>query len=702
MADRVPASSEGLQALLKPRSIAILGASDDLNKLNGRPLKFLIRAGYKGRIYPINPKYAEIAGIKCYPDLDSVPDAIDLAIVGVPARAVLESVRALGQKRVPAAVVFASGFGEMGEEGARLEQELAATAHAAGVRVLGPNGLGLINAFEGVLATFSQYGNGETPAGPIGFVTQSGALGTAIAALARGRGLGLGYFVNTGNEADVTFVDAMGAVLDDPRIKIGTGYIEGLKDGEGFCQLARRAVAIGKPLVVAKVGRTKAGARAAASHTGSLAGEDVVFDAVVRQFGVIRARNESQMLDLADLLSTTPLPDGRGVAIVTQSGGAGVMMADRAEELGLDVPVLGEQTREALKSVLPAFGALSNPVDVTAQFIAEPMILKESVRIVLEDPKIAVAVIWFQLMTEFVDSLVAIFTDIKKTVKKPFVVSWVAGPEKGVKALRDLGICVFAGGETTIDAVAGMARYAEARRRLLAEPPLATRPALPLLPGVRGIAPTMAAAQVLATAGMPLAKARLATSAEEAVATANAIGYPVVVKIESPDLPHKTEASGVKLGLKDADAVRAAYAEVVTGAKQYKSDVRIDGVVVQEMISGAVECVVGLRRDPVFGMVVMAGLGGLFIEALKDVVFRKAPVSEAEARLMLADLKGAAVLGGVRGRPAVDQAALVRLIAAASRFGAAHADRLEELDLNPVLASPEGAVAVDWLMVLRG
>jgi len=451
MTDRMPASSEGLQALLKPRSIAILGASDDLNKLNGRPLKFLIRAGYKGRIYPINPKYAEIAGIKCYPDLDSVPDAIDLAIVGVPARAVLESVRALGKKRVPAAVVFASGFGEMGAEGARLEQELVAAAHAAGVRVLGPNGLGLINAFEGVLATFSQYGNGETPAGPIGFVTQSGALGTAIAALARGRGLGLGYFVNTGNEADVTFVDAMGAVLDDPRIKVGTGYIEGLKDGEGFCQLARRAVEIGKPLVVAKVGRTRAGARAAASHTGSLAGEDIVFDAVVRQFGVIRARNESQMLDFADLLSTTPLPDGRGVAIVTQSGGAGVMMADRAEELGLDVPVLGEQIREALKNVLPAFGALSNPVDVTAQFIAEPMILKESVRIVLEDPKVAVAVIWFQLMTEFVDSLVAIFTDIKKTVKKPFVVSWVAGPEKGVKALRDLGICVLGGGEPAID-----------------------------------------------------------------------------------------------------------------------------------------------------------------------------------------------------------------------------------------------------------
>jgi acetyltransferase len=694
-------SPDGLHALLKPRGIAILGASEDLNKLNGRPLKFLIRAGYKGRIYPINPKYAEIAGIKCYPDLESVPDPIDLAIVGVPARAVLESIRAVGKKGVPSAIVFASGFGEMGAEGARLERELVAAARAVGVRVLGPNGLGLINAFEGVLATFSQYGNGETPAGPIGFVTQSGALGTAIAALARSRGLGLGYFVNTGNEADVTFVDAMGAVLEDARIKVGTGYIEGLKDGEGFCRLARHAAAIGKPLVVTKVGRTKAGARAASSHTGSLAGEDAVFDAVVRQFGVIRARNESQMLDFADLLATTPLPDGRGVAIITQSGGAGVMMADRAEELGLDVPVLGDEIRAALKKVLPPFGALLNPVDVTAQFIAEPTILKESVHLVLEDPKIAVAIIWFQLMTEFVDSLVAIFTEIKKTVTKPFVVSWVAGPEKGVKALRDLGICVLTGGEPAVDAIAAMVRYAEARRRLLAEPPAeATRPASLLLSGIQGIAPTIAAAEALASAGIPLAKARLATSSEAAVAAAAAIGYPVVMKIESPDLPHKTEAGGVKLGLKDADAVRAAYGEVVASARRYKANARVDGVVVQEMASGVVECVVGLRRDPAFGMIVMAGLGGIFIETLKDVVFRKAPVSETEARLMLAELKGAAVLGGARGRPAVDGAALARLIAAVSCFGAAHADRLQELDLNPVLASPAGAVAVDWLMVL--
>jgi acetyltransferase len=672
-----------------------------LNKLNGRPLKFLIRAGYKGRLFPINPKYAEIAGIKCYPDLDSISDPIDLAIVGVPAHAVLESVRALGKKGVPSAIIFASGFGEMGAEGARLEWELAVEARTAGVRVLGPNGLGLINAFEGVLATFSQYGNGETPAGPIGFVTQSGALGTAIAALARSRGLGLGYFVNTGNEADVTFVDAMGAVLEDARIKVGTGYIEGLKDGEGFCRLARHVVTIGKPLVVTKVGRTKAGARAASSHTGSLAGEDAVFDAVVRQFGVIRARNEAQMLDLADAFSTTPLPEGRGVAIITQSGGAGVMMADRAEELGLDVPVLSDETRAALQKVLPPFGALSNPVDVTAQFIAEPTILKESVRLVLEDPKIAVAIIWFQLMTEFVDSLVAIFIDIKKTVTKPFVVSWVAGPEKGVKALRDLGICVLTGGEPAVDAVAGMVRYAEARRRLLAEPPaVAPKPESPLLPGIHGIAPTIAAADVLAAAGVPLAKARPATSPEEAAAAANAIGYPVVVKIESPDLPHKTEADGVKLGLKDAGAVRAAFGDVMASARRYKAEARIDGVVVQEMAAGVVECVVGLRRDPTFGIIVMAGLGGIFIEALKDVVFRKAPVSEAEARLMLAELKGAAMLGGARGRPAVDETALARLIAAVSRFGAAHADRLQELDLNPVLASPAGAVAVDWLMVL--
>jgi acyl-CoA synthetase (NDP forming) len=278
----------------------------------------------------------------------------------------------------------------------------------------------------------------------------------------------------------------------------------------------------------------------------------------------------------------------------------------------------------------------------------------------------------------------------------------VAGPNEGVRALRDLGVCVVSGGEPAIDAIAGMVRHAEARRRFMSESSAPVHPAATsLMPGVRGVAPTVAAAGVLRAGGVPLAPVRLAASADEAVAAAGALGYPVAVKIESPDLPHKTEAGGVRLDLRDANAVRAAYVQVVEGAKRHEPGARIDGVVVQAMAGGAVECVIGLRRDPVFGMVVMVGLGGILVEVLKDVVFRKAPVAETEAHAMLNELKAAAILKGVRGRPGVDRSALARLIANVSRFGAANADRVEELDLNPVLASLDGAIAVDWLMVLR-
>lgn len=700
MHDITDTPDDGLAALLQPRSIAIIGASRDLNKLSGRPIKFLQRAGYAGAVYPVNPKYDEIAGLRCYAAVADIPGPIDLAVVTVPARAVIEAITALGEKGTGAAVVFSSGFGEMGAEGKKLEAQVQAVARRHGMRLSGPNTLGLINAFDGVYATFSQFANGATPAGPIGFVTQSGAFGTAIAALARQRGLGLGYFVNTGNEADVDFVAAMAPVLEDPRIRVGAGYIEGLKDGSGLARVARRAIQLDKPMVVTKVGRTDAGARASASHTGSLAGEDRVFDGVVRQFGIVRARNETALLDMAELFATTDPPAGRGLGIITQSGGAGVLMVDRAEELGLAVPVLGEATKRSLHDVLPAFGAAGNPVDVTGQFVADPSMLRDSVLAVLEDPDIHIAAVWLQLMHEFVEPLVEIFRQLKDRATKPFVVCWVAAPEAGLTALREMGVCVFTGGEPAVDAIAGLVELGERRRAWTAEGEPAALPAPAALQGGAGVVPSLEAAAALTKAGVPLAETRLCADAE--AAAAEDLGYPVVMKIESPDLPHKTEADGVRLGLADAEEVRAAFAAVTAAARAYEPDARIAGVLVQATGAGACEMVIGLRRDPVFGMVVMAGLGGIFVEVTKDVVFRQAPVSEAQARDMLADLKGQAVLDGVHGRPGVDRDQLAVLIAAVSRFGAANADRLSELDLNPVLAGPDGAVAVDWLMVLDG
>ena len=457
--------ADAIHGLIHPRSIAIVGASADLSKINGRPLKFLIEKGYAGRILPVNPKYPQIAGLACSPDIASLPEAADLAIVAVPAREVLASIDALGQRGVRAAVIFSSGFGETGPDGVRLEQAVADCARRHGMVLCGPNCLGFVNAFDKVYATFSQYVDGDTGPGPIAFVTQSGAFGTAIAALARQRGLGLGYFINTGNQADLDFSELMDSVIDDPRIRVAAGYLEGLEDGAALIRLAQRCQALGKPLVLTKVGRMASGQRAAASHTGALAVGDAVFDAVIRQYGVLRARNEEQMLDMLQALSQDRPARGTGLGIATQSGGAGVMMADRAEEVGLTMPELGEATRARLAEVMPAFGSAGNPVDVTGQFVARPELLSESVVALLGDPAVHIGIVWLQLMTAHVDTLVRIFCEIRDRSTKPFFVCWVAAPAEALRRLNAEGIVVFSAGERAVEAAAALARHGSFRRR---------------------------------------------------------------------------------------------------------------------------------------------------------------------------------------------------------------------------------------------
>ena len=692
-----------VRALLSPQSIAILGASSDFNKINGRTLKALLDKQYSGTIYPVNPKYRAIAGIKCYPDVASIPGAIDLAVVAVPAKLVAPSIRELGKKSVAAAVVFSSGFSEVGGEGIARERDLRAAIQDSGVRVLGPNCLGLINAFDKVMATFSQFSLGPTPPGPAAFVTQSGALGTATAGMARLRGLNFGYFVNTGNEIDLNFVDVMREVLADPNIKVGAGYIEGVKDGRGLLELAAHALEIGKPIILTKVGRTQAGARAVASHTGSLAGADAVFDGAIRQHGIIRARSDEQLLDFVEVFTKCGLPAGKGIGMITRSGGAGALMADRAEELGLDVATLSGMTVAALKTVVPVFGSTGNPVDITAQGLVDPAIMRESLRIMLADPGVDIGIVWLAFTEKDADVTVRTFIETKAKSSKPFVVSWVGIPDRAFEAMHEAGIAVLRGAEPAVDAVAALVRYAEARRQWHTDRLARGALALPkiTLPAARGAVSTLAGARLLESCGVKLARAELATSAQDAVAVAERLGFPVALKIESPDIPHKTEAKGVKLGLANGAAVEAAYAEVIGNAKSYRAHARIAGVIVQAMAHGDVELVVGLQNDPSFGVVVMAGLGGIYVEVLKDVAFRTAPVTEAEAGRMLDELRSRALLDGVRGKLPIDKPALMRLISALSLFGAAAGSRLAEADLNPVLADAHGSFAVDWLMILQ-
>jgi acetyltransferase len=689
--------------MLSPRSIAIVGASPHFAKINGRPLKHLLDKGYAGAIHPVNPKYAEIAGLVCHPDVDSLPQGVDLAIVALPAREVESCIAALGRRGVAAAVIFSSGFAEMGEQGKRLEASLRACAQAANVVICGPNCLGYINAFENVYATFSQYADGDTGAGPIAFVTQSGAFGTAIAALARQRGLGLGYFINTGNEAGVSFSDLMLAVIEDPRIKVAAGYLEGLGDGEGLIRLARRCGELRKPLVLTKVGRMAAGVRAAASHTGSLAVADDVFDAVLRQYGVLRARNEEQMLDMIEILVTERAAQGTGLGIATQSGGAGVMMADRAEEVGLTVPRLAPATQQAIAKVMPAFGAAGNPVDVTGQFVSNPDLLRESVVALLGDDQIHVGIVWLQLMTAHVDMLVRIFCEIRDRGTKPFAVCWVAAPAEALRRLRVEGIPVFSAGERAVEAMAALVRFHDGLRladRRRASPGGAAS-IRALASDADGVQPTMEATRRLEATGVPMAPVALAGDADQAVALWRDFGGPVALKIESPDITHKTEVGGVLLKLDDEASIRAGFETLMRRAAQARPAARLTGVIVQAMASGHVELVIGVKRDPTFGMVVMAGMGGVLVEVMKDVTFRRAPFDLDEGLRMLGELRMGALLDGVRGQPAVDRHALARLLSRLSVWADAMSPVLDELDLNPVLVGPAGPVGVDCVMVFK-
>ena len=694
--------TDKMQALLHPRSIALIGATPDPNKLNGRPFHYLRRDGYEGSLYPVNPNYADIDGVPCYRDIASLPEAPDLAIVMVSARLVNDAIAALGDKGVPVAIVISSGYSEMGDEGRQKEQDLIETARAHGIRICGPNNLGLISAFDRMTATFSQYAATPPLAGPIAFASQSGAIGTGIASLARSRNLGFGYFIATGNQADITLMETLDHIVDDPRISVLSAYIEGLKPGDGasLVNLANKAMEAGKPLIITKVGRTKTGARAAQSHTGSLAGEDRIFDGVLRQHNVIRARHEEHLLDLISVLSRCPAPEGHGIAIITQSGGAGVLMADRADELKLDVPTLSSTTQDKLTAILPTFAATANPVDVTGQFLADPKMLSDSVKTVLDDPEIHICLVWLQLMEQYADTLIDLFKELKESIDKPLVVCWVGAPESAVRALNEAGICLLETTERAVEAAAGLAHFGDMRRRYAESKPVLAPPPKEEAGTDGEAAPvnSLTAAAALSAHGLSLVDCALAKSPQEAARLASQLGFPVALKIESADLPHKTEAGGVRLALADADATELAGEEILAAASAYAPEANITGLLVQKMAEPGVQMVLGLQHDPVFGPIIMVGLGGIFVEILNDVAFACAPVTPAQARRMLDRLQGRKILDGARGAPPADLGAIIELICSLSDFALAHPE-VTELDLNPVFAGSNGAVAVDWLML---
>ncbi|MBI3044971.1 MAG: acetate--CoA ligase family protein [Betaproteobacteria bacterium] len=693
--------------MLGASSIAIIGASPDDNKLGGKLVRFLQRYGYRGRVYPVNQKYREVQGHPCFPSLTAIKDPVDMAVVAVPYREVLQAIWDCLQKGVKQAVVFSSGFAETGPEGAERERALKDLIRGTGMRLVGPNALGVANVADGLIANFSQsfeLPDGVIKPGPVGFASQSGAFGTFIFSLAAEQGIGFKYFASTGNEIDVTITDCLAGMVADADVRMVAGYIEALRDGRRFLAVAEQARQNGKPLMLIKTGRTPGGSAAALSHTAAIAGDDEVYDAAFRQTGVIRVTDEEAMLDLLNVMRWKRSMAGRRVAVVTNSGGAGVLIADALATHGLQLAQLRPETGNALKQVVPAFGSARNPVDMTGQFLrlGDPGIemLRRALQCLLDDPETDAVLLYLGLARRRGAKIADALRDLARTATKPLVAAWTAGPPQEIERLRNEGVPVLSSPTRSVRALAALASFTESRSRkprsfALPRPGRGQRLKAP--PG--GYSEARAKA-VLREWGVPVPNERLCASEEEAAAFAAQAGYPVALKVSSPGLMHKTEAGAVALAIRDKSELIAAYRSIVQRAAAHIPGLPVEGVLVTPMAEDGIELIVGGRRDPVFGPVVMVGSGGIYTEVMRDATIRVLPLLDGEAAEMLRELRIHPVLAGNRSNPPADIDSAARCIEAVARLLASHPE-VEDVEINPLRVFPEGRGAWALDAVLR-
>ncbi len=706
-----------LETFFYPASIAVIGASQNALKPNGIPLYLLNMFGYKGDVYPVNPKYERVGGLKCYPSILDIEGRVDLAIIGVAAAQVMEVLRECAGKKVKSVIIFTSGFAEIGAEGRAEQEEMKSLADESGMRILGPNCLGILNYYNGNMASFFYNQERKDLVHPkkLSFITQSGGLGGIIYQMVMQLSIGFNYFVSTGNEADVSFAEILDYLVSLDEVSIVAGYLEGLQgDGKLFREACRHALENKKLVTMLKVGRTETGAAAAASHTGALVGSDQVYEGVFRQFGVPRADDVEQMNALIALHATGRLPKGKRMAIITISGGGGVVVADKCPEYSLEVVTLSDYTQERLREFFPAYGAVRNPVDLTSQLFIDTELFQRALLLVMQDPEIDVGGFFYNLEMPDPEAGKKII-EVYNEIDKPLVVfSWPTGQDYAIEARKGLvqaGIPVIEHIPSGLWAISSLAEWAQKAGKPQVYP--SCRPAkeqeealgyLKEYSAFRGRAITeWQSKRILRAYGIPVTEEVLASSPEEAVKAAKGIGFPVALKIMSPDLLHKTDAGGVILNVSNEQEAEKAFLEIMGNVQNRRPDAAIEGVLVQEMLRPGLEVIVGVKKDPVFGPAVVFGLGGIFVEVLKDAATRVAPLNEHDARSMIDEIRGKALLAGYRGELPRDIDALIDILLKISRLAVELEDTVDEIDINPLILYEQGsgAVAADALVVPR-
>lgn len=704
--------AKNLNEMLNPKSIAVIGASSNPDSLGGQPIRHLLENGYTGQIYPINSKYEQVQGLECYSSIGVVPHKIDLALIIVRAHQVADIIEECGKKEIRFAIIYSSGFSELGEDGVKLQQEVIDRAEKYGITFLGPNCQGIMNIPSKVFAGFgSVFEARPFYPGKVSMVTQSGGFGYSAVNVAQEQGLGFNIIVSSGNEANLKSEDLMEYFIEDEETEIISAYIEGSKAPDRILAIGKQALRAEKPVLVWKVGRSEIGSRAAASHTGSMAGKKELYDAVFKQAGIIPIEDIYDLIDFTSVYEQKKLPKGNRLGIITVSGGAGVLVSDKSSEFGLEIPELNSETKEMLLEVIPSFASTMNPVDVTAQVFNDPSALRKAMDMIVQDENIDMLMILNANMHGSLGTEVAKqIVEVAKATDKPVAVSWSAREhlnEEGFSILKNHAIPNFKTPVRGVKALSQLSYFSEAvwkekQEKVFLEISDDKRDKVKeLLKEITEIPTEYEAKKMLAHYGIPLPQQRLVEDEEGACQAAEEMGYPLVIKVMSSELLHKTEAKAVKINIQNEEELRQAYREVLVNTRNYIPDIKIDGVLVTPMIKNNVECILGIQNDPQFGPAIMFGLGGVYTEVLKDISFRMSVLTHEEALEMVKEIKSYPILEGVRGNKESDIQALADVIVRLSIFAHDCKNSIDELDINPLFVLPkgEGVVVGDALIV---
>ncbi|HLF04841.1 MAG TPA: acetate--CoA ligase family protein [Dehalococcoidia bacterium] len=701
------AQMASIHKMLNPRSIAVVGATPRM-QYGGRFLAASLKAKDRVRVYAVNPRYPEVLGAKCYPTISDLPEAPDLVGIVVPYDQVMDTLRESHRKGAGSAIVISAGFAERGLEDRRdLQDELGAFARQSGLRVCGPNCLGVANVRDDIWASSSSRGS-DGLTGPVGLICQSGASAFGpFLTRAVEEGIGLSHIISTGNEADLDFSDFARYLLDDDGVKVIAGFVEGFKDARKFIEVARLAADRGKPIVLIKIGRSELGAKAARSHTAALTGSDALYDAAFAQYGVTRVQDYDELLEVAHLLAHAPKPSKPGIAVVSHSGGVSSLTADMCGQAGLDLPPLTQRAQDGINGVLKGFGWAANPSDVTGFANSEsfPTIMDN----LISEPEVGTLVVASAGADSQAEQVIALREANAKVVA--FLWTGTRGATAGLPKLKAANIPVFYVPDKLAKGLRSLLDYHAWRDRRQAEG-FAIAPSMTanqqklaerLLRSNRPALSEHAGKELIAGWGVPVTRELPAATADAAVNAARTLGYPVALKVDSPDILHKTEAGGVRLGLLDDAQVRAAFSQIASSAAAYAPQAVVNGVLVQEMVAGGVEAIVGVSYDPQLGPVLLFGTGGVMVEVYQDVALRLCPITQPEALDMINQVKGARLLQGFRGRPRADVDALAKVLVRVSHLAVNLDGKLGELDINPLMVLPEGqgVKAVDALALVR-